>query len=236
MRALRVRVLEDMAFVAEGDTDPRLNERVKAAVQAELGRAGLTVVHGRDATPDFDVRIEIRVTAAVYLLHGHVALTAESDGAAVAVTATHDEFHRDGEFPVIMAQEAVQALLGSPGLEEFAEKKHPRLAAARHPQPAAPEETSPSPEALATSREHYNLGTRHYQLGHFQEALGEYEAAYMAVPDPAFLFNIAQCHRKMSHDKEAVGFYKSYLRAAPNAPNRADVEKRIQELEGGKHN
>jgi hypothetical protein len=40
----------------------------------------------------------------------------------------------------------------------------------------------------------------------------------------------------MGHDKEAAGFYKSYLRAAPNAPNRADVQKRIRELEGGKHN
>jgi hypothetical protein len=54
----------------------------------------------------------------------------------------------------------------------------------------------------------------------------------MAVPDPAFLFNIGQCHRKMGHDKEAVSFYKSYLRNAPNAPNRADVQKRINELEG----
>jgi len=58
----------------------------------------------------------------------------------------------------------------------------------------------------------------------------------MAVPDPAYLFNIAQCHRKMGHDKEAADFYKSYLRAAPNAPNRPDVEKRIEEMESGKHN
>ena len=41
---------------------------------------------------------------------------------------------------------------------------------------------------------------------------------------------------KLGHDKEAVEFYKRYLRAAPNAVNRADVEKRIQELESGKHN
>lgn len=237
VRALRVRVLEDMAFEAEGDADPRLNDQVKAAVQAELGRAGLTVLQGRDTTPDVDVRIEIRVTAAVYFLHGHVALTAESSdtAVAVAVTATADEFHRDGEFPVIMAQKAVQALLVSPGLEEFAEKRNPHLTGDRHPQRSVPVDTKPSPETLATSKEHYNLGTRHYQLGHYQEALGEFEAAYMGVPDPAFLFNIAQCHRKMGHDKEAIGFYKSYLRAAPNAPNRADVQRRIQELESGKH-
>jgi len=236
VRALRVRVLEDMAFVAEGDTDPRLNEQLKSAVQAEFGHAGLSVLHGRDGTSDVDVRLDIRVSAVVYLLRGHLALTAESGGIAVAVATTSDEFHRSGEFPLVMAGKAVQALLHSPGLAEFAEKKNPRLVAVRHEQPSAPVETKPSPETVATAKDHFNQGTRHYELGHYQEALGEFEVAYMAVPDPVFLFNIAQCHRKMGHDKEAVGFYKSYLRAAPNAPNRADVQKRIREMEGGRHN
>ena len=236
VRALRVRVLDDMAFVAEGDTDPRLNERVKDAVQAELGHAGLTVIRGPDGTPDVDIRLEIRVSAAVYFLHGHVALTAESGGVAVAIAATPDEFHRDGEFPLVMAQKAVQALLHSPGLAEFAEKKNPRPVVVRHEQRPAPVETKPSHETLVTAKEHSNQGTRHFELGHYQEALGEFEAAYMAVPDPVFLFNIAQCHRKMGHDKEAIDFYKRYLRAAPKAPNRVDVQKRIQELESGKRN
>jgi hypothetical protein len=225
-----------MAFVAEGNTDPRLNERMKAAVEAELGHAGLTVMHGRDVTSDVDVRLEIRVTAGLFFLRGHVTLTAESDGAAVAMAVTPDEFHHDGEFPLIMAGKAVQALLHAPGLAEFAEKRNPRPVTVQLDRPPASAEAKPSPEIRATSREHFNQGTRHYDLGHYQEALGEFEAAYMGVPDPAFLFNIAQCHRKMGHDKEAVGFYKSYLHNAPNAPNRADVQKRIQELEGGRHN
>ena len=236
VRALRVRVLEDIAFVAEGDTDPRLNEQIRSAVQAEFGRAGLTVVRGREARADVDIRLEIRVSAVVTFLHGHLALTAESGDTAVAVGQTSDEFHRGGEFAVIMAGEAVQTLLHSPGLAEFAEKKNPHLVTVRHEPHLAPVEAKPSPETVATAKEHFNQGNRHYELGHYQEALSEFEVAYMAVPDPAFLFNIAQCHRKMGHDKEAVGFYKSYLRAAPNAPNRADVQKRIRELEGGRHN
>jgi hypothetical protein len=233
VRALRVRVLEDMAFVAEGDTDPQLNEQMKSAVEAELSRAGLTVVHGRDSRADIDVRLEIRVSVMVTFLRGHLALTAESGDAAVAVGQTSEEFHRGGEFAVIMAGKAVQNLLRSPGLAEFAEKKNPHMVKA--PRAPAPVEAKPSPETVATAKEHFNQGNRHYELGHYQEALNEFEVAYMAVPDPVFLFNIAQCHRKMGHDKEAVGFYKSYLRAAPNAPNRADVQKRIRELEGGKH-
>ena len=148
VRALRVRVLDDMAFVAEGDTDPRLNERVKDAVQAELGHAGLTVIRGQDGTPDVDIRLEIRVSAAVYFLHGHVALTAESGGVAVAIAATPDEFHRDGEFPPVMAQKAVQALLHSPGLAEFAEKKNPRPVVVRQePRPAPVDERVRCPRA-----------------------------------------------------------------------------------------
>jgi hypothetical protein len=235
VRALRVRVLEDVGFVAEGDADPSLNEKVKSAVQIQLMAEGLTVLHGREGKPDVDIRLETRVTAAVYFLHGHVTLTAENDGIAVGIAATGDEFHRDTDFPSLMAQKAVTALLHSPGLTELAERKHPHAAGA-HPHPApAPvvqAETKPKADSAAKSKEHFTQGTRHYELGHFQEALTEYEAAYMEVPDPVFLFNIGQCHRKMGHDKEAASFYKSYLRNAPNAPNRADVQKRINELEG----
>jgi hypothetical protein len=53
----------------------------------------------------------------------------------------------------------------------------------------------------------------------------------MAVQDPPFLFDIAQCHRKLGNNKEALGFYRSYLRVAPNASNRAEVQKRISELD-----
>lgn len=236
VRALRVRVLEDMGFVAEGDTDPALNGRMKAAVEGELGRAGLAVLRGREGKPDVDVRLEIRVAAAVYFLHGHVTLTAESEGIAVAIAATGDEFHRDNDFAQIMAQKVVDAMLHSPGLAEFAQNKNPRMVTVRPEPRVAPVPAKPGADAMAEAKEHYNQGTRYYELGHYQDALAAFEAAYMAVPDPAFLFNVGQCHRKMGHDKEAVSFYKSYLRAAPNAPNRADVQKRIQELESGKHN
>jgi tetratricopeptide (TPR) repeat protein len=74
-----------------------------------------------------------------------------------------------------------------------------------------------------------------YNLGRFSEALAEYEAAYLAVQDPPFLFNIAQCHRKMGNNKEALDSYRSYLRVAPAAPNRAEVQKRISELERQVH-
>jgi len=96
-------------------------------------------------------------------------------------------------------------------------------------------ETKPSPEIAAISKEHYNQGTRHFQLGHYQDALAEYEAGYMMVPDPAFLYKHRQCHRKMGHDKEAIGFYKSYCAPPPirQPGRRAEADSGAG---GGKHN
>lgn len=45
------------------------------------------------------------------------------------------------------------------------------------------------------------------------------------------LYNIAQCHQKLGHVDEALTFYKTYLRRAPDALNRSEVERRIQDLE-----
>lgn len=76
---------------------------------------------------------------------------------------------------------------------------------------------------------HYERGTRLYQVHEFADALAEFKAAYVAKPDPAFLFNIAQCHRNLGHTEEAVTFYRSFLKHAPvNDPNRAQVEARLR--------
>jgi tetratricopeptide (TPR) repeat protein len=81
------------------------------------------------------------------------------------------------------------------------------------------------------AREHYVQGDAYYKLDKYSDALHEYEQAYIAKPDPSFLYNIAQCHRLMGNKAEAVKFYRRYLRDAPAAPNRAIAEKHIRDLE-----
>jgi len=235
-QSLRVHVADDVAIVAEGDTGPGLAENLKAAVEAELGRQGLRIVRANDKSVDLTVRIETRIRGAVYLLHGHVGLTVERAGVSVATAATDDEIHRESEFPVVMADKAVALLLGTPALREFAQRHRSEPARDKTAPRPAPRPTptlakAPSPEAMA--RAHFGRATSYYNLGRYQEALAEYEAAYLAVQDPPFLFDIAQCHRMMGRDKEALGAYRSYLRVAPDAPNRSEVEKRIAELERG---
>jgi hypothetical protein len=81
------------------------------------------------------------------------------------------------------------------------------------------------------AKEHFTNGTRRYEVGDYAQALAEFKAAHMAKPDPAFLYNIAQCHRQMGELEQAVVLYKRYLAASPNAANRAEVEKRIVQLD-----
>jgi tetratricopeptide (TPR) repeat protein len=81
------------------------------------------------------------------------------------------------------------------------------------------------------AREHYLQGDAFYKLDRYANALGEYEQAYLAKPDPSFLYNIAQCHRLMGDKAEAVKFYRRYLKDAPAAPNREVAEKHIKDLE-----
>ena len=81
------------------------------------------------------------------------------------------------------------------------------------------------------AREHWERGTKFYDIGKYDEAIKEFEAAYQAKTDPAFLYNLAQSHRLAGHTNEALRLYRTYLRYAPKAPNRADIEERIKELE-----
>jgi len=81
-----------------------------------------------------------------------------------------------------------------------------------------------------TAQAHFDRGAKLYNLGHFQEAIPQFEKAYELDPSPIFLFNIAQSHRQLGNTERALFFYRRYLEQAPNAANRADVERRMKEL------
>jgi tetratricopeptide (TPR) repeat protein len=88
-----------------------------------------------------------------------------------------------------------------------------------------------TPEEKAKARELFQSGLVHYDLKEYSEALASFRDAYRVVQDPAFLYNIAQCYRRLGQNPEALDFYRNYLRRSPNAPNRGEVERRIQEIE-----
>jgi tetratricopeptide (TPR) repeat protein len=77
----------------------------------------------------------------------------------------------------------------------------------------------------------FDEGTQHFNLAEYDEAIVAYKEAYRLLPDPLFLFNIAQAYRQDGDCGKARTFYKSYLREAPDAYNREKVEQRIVEME-----
>jgi tetratricopeptide (TPR) repeat protein len=83
-----------------------------------------------------------------------------------------------------------------------------------------------------TAREATRRAGIAYNLGRYDDAAAEYERAYEAVPDPVLLFNIGQSYRQAGKPEKALVSYRAYLRTAPtDAPNRAQVEVRVRELE-----
>jgi tetratricopeptide (TPR) repeat protein len=96
--------------------------------------------------------------------------------------------------------------------------------------PARAQETGGGASA-PSAREHYQKGTSYYDLGKYNEAIREFEAAYEIKNDPALLYNLAQSHRLAGNPEQALRFYRTYLRYVPKAPNRAEIDDRIKQLE-----
>lgn len=103
------------------------------------------------------------------------------------------------------------------------------------PAPPAPGGT-PAPagsadENKAKAKALYDKGIGHYNLGEFDAAIAAFKEAYGLTSAPGLLFNIAQSFRLKKDYEQATYFYTTYLRIKPDAPNRADVEARLQEME-----
>jgi tetratricopeptide (TPR) repeat protein len=86
-------------------------------------------------------------------------------------------------------------------------------------------------EKKAQAKELYERATRLYDVGKYGDAIAAYEQAYLLVEDPALLYNIGQAYRLWDRPEEALRSYKNYLRKRPEASNRADVERKISDLE-----
>jgi tetratricopeptide (TPR) repeat protein len=84
---------------------------------------------------------------------------------------------------------------------------------------------------VVRAKKSYTRGMAHYHLREYSQAIAAFEEAYRIHPDPVFLFNIAQANRLSEKYEEALHFYRTYLRAAPKAPNKKEVEARIEELQ-----
>ena len=108
--------------------------------------------------------------------------------------------------------------------------------AARAQGPGAAPEPATSPAAPAVRpldvevERHAALGQRLLERGNTQEAIAEFRRAYELRDDARFLFDIADCYRRLGLRDQARFFYERYLAAAPEAPDRDEVEAALAAL------
>jgi tetratricopeptide (TPR) repeat protein len=221
---LRVLVGEAVGVTAEsGAASPDLLEELRASLRSSLTREGFAVVLDAGKPHDVVARLSIKGKLLPLFVHGNASVTVEHEGVVLEELSTEPALNRRDQFVGLMVPPLAKALARSTRLAAWMAKRPGAPAAAAQ----APTGDDPALEARA----HAKQATTYYNLSRFRDALAEYEAAYMIRPDPALLYNVAQCHRQLGNDADALRFYKSYLRNAPDAPNRAEVEKRIKQLE-----
>lgn len=96
-------------------------------------------------------------------------------------------------------------------------------------------ERADAPEALPRPLDveverHAALGQRLLERGRAQEAIAEFRRAYELRADPRFLYDIADGYRQLGLRDQARFFYERYLAAAPDAPDREEVEAQVAAL------
>ena len=97
--------------------------------------------------------------------------------------------------------------------------------------PVSEAEAQATPGVKARARELYTLGQQQFRQGDFVTAQRSFEDAYRAVPNPVVLLSISECQVRSEDFTAAVATLKRYLQEKPNAPDRAQVETQIANLE-----
>jgi tetratricopeptide (TPR) repeat protein len=106
------------------------------------------------------------------------------------------------------------------------------LLVAQAPLAAAPTPAAPAAAADddALARDHFDRGRQLAASGKYAEAYAAFEAAFAAVPRPAFAFNMGETARAMGDVVRARAAYERYLALAPAGPLAATARQRLERL------
>jgi tetratricopeptide (TPR) repeat protein len=85
--------------------------------------------------------------------------------------------------------------------------------------------------AQLMARQHYQKATALFNLGEWNDAAAEYKEAYKALPEPVFLYNIAQAYRLGGDLPKAAFFYNSYAHNAKDPATKHEAELRAKKIE-----
>ncbi len=83
----------------------------------------------------------------------------------------------------------------------------------------------------AEARALFEAGQLAYQKGRFENALEYFSRAHELSQRPQLLYNIGSAADRLRKDEQALDAFRRYLEALPEAPNRGEVQSRIEVLE-----
>ena len=86
-------------------------------------------------------------------------------------------------------------------------------------------------DSESEARRLYDAGRTAYQAEQYQLAYDNFEKAYLALPRPELLFNMASALQNLERPHDSAEKLRAYLRVRPDAPERAELEERIRALE-----
>ncbi|MEQ9321748.1 MAG: PEGA domain-containing protein [Polyangiaceae bacterium] len=79
--------------------------------------------------------------------------------------------------------------------------------------------------------ETYRAGASAYAAGEYKDAIDAFLQADAVIQNPSFAFNISLAYEQMGDRSLALRWAREYLRRSPDAPERADTERRIASFE-----
>lgn len=106
--------------------------------------------------------------------------------------------------------------------------------------PAAAQQGGEGPEAAVVTpthaareraREHFGAAMEHYRAHRYREAIREFRLSIAQLPNADLWFNVARAYERLGESGAAIEHYRLYLRDRIDAPDAAEVEARIAELE-----
>jgi tetratricopeptide (TPR) repeat protein len=85
-------------------------------------------------------------------------------------------------------------------------------------------------EALDAAKKRYEVGQRDYNAGRFWQSAKAFEEAYALSKRGDLLFNAARAYDRGEYAVRAIEAYQAYIDAVPEAPDKAEIQKRLTEL------
>jgi tetratricopeptide (TPR) repeat protein len=91
--------------------------------------------------------------------------------------------------------------------------------------------TAVSPDADRAAREHFTRGREAFSQGDFATAVREFSQAYELSGRPQLLYNIGTTYERLHNWQEANLALTRYLERVPDAPDRAEVQARLNVIQ-----